>query len=73
MLTEISDRTKVEERLRKQFNELNAIYELTHITNQAETLNDVYQQALRALKTTLHTWRASILMFDEQGVMRFIA
>ncbi|MDO9371649.1 MAG: EAL domain-containing protein [Gammaproteobacteria bacterium] len=59
--------------LRKQFHELNAIYELTHATSQAETLDDVYQQALRAIKTTLHTWRAAILLFDEQGVMRFTA
>lgn len=59
--------------LRKQFHELNAIYELTHATSQAETLDDVYPQVLRAIKTTLHTWRAAILLLDEQGVMRFKA
>lgn len=70
---DITERRQVEERLRKQFDELNAIYDLTHITSQTDTLDSIYSQTLRALKTTLHTWRTAILLLDEQGAMRFAA
>jgi PAS domain S-box-containing protein len=54
-------------------NELKALYYLTDRLYRAEKLEDVYEAALDAITTTLGCLRASILLFDSSGVMRFVA
>ena len=53
--------------------ELRALYRLTDRLYRAAALEDVYEAALDAIVDTLGCRRASILLFDEQGVMAFVA
>jgi PAS domain S-box-containing protein len=53
--------------------ELRALYSLTDRLYRAESLDDVYEAALDAITDTLGCGRASILLFDAQGVMQFVA
>ena len=53
--------------------ELRALYALTDRLYRAGSLEDVYDAALDAIVDTLGCGRASILLFDAQGVMQFVA
>lgn len=59
--------------LASQVDELNALYQLTDKLYRARSLSDVYEAALDAIVGTLGCSRASILLFDEAGVMSFVA
>jgi PAS domain S-box-containing protein len=52
---------------------LAAIARLTDALSRARTLNDVYDAALDALARSLGVERASILLFDADNVMSFVA
>ena len=52
---------------------LAAIAQLTDALSRARTLPDVYEAALDALGRSLGVERASILLFDDAGVMSFVA
>jgi PAS domain S-box-containing protein len=53
--------------------ELRALYLLTDRLYRARSLDEVYEAALEAILQTLGCDRASILLFDDDGVMRFVA
>jgi PAS domain S-box-containing protein len=59
--------------LASQVDELNALYQLTDKLYRARSLADVYDAALDAIVSTLGCSRASILLFDDAGVMKFVA
>ncbi|MFU0505217.1 PAS domain S-box protein [Pseudaminobacter sp. NGMCC 1.201702] len=61
------------ETLVKQVDELTALYRLTDKLYRARSLDDVFDAALDAILSTLGCSRASVLLFDEAGVMRFVA
>jgi PAS domain S-box-containing protein len=63
----------VRQALISQANEATALYRLTDRLYRASSLDDVYEAALDAIVETLDCNRASILLFDEAGVMRFVA
>jgi PAS domain S-box-containing protein len=50
-----------------------ALYELTDRLFRARSRAEIYQAALDAILNGLHCARASILIFDDDGVMRFVA
>jgi len=50
-----------------------AVSQLTDSLSRAKTLDDVYKVALDALQNTLGVDRASVLLFDDNGVMQFVA
>src|SRR5262245_44015952 len=50
-----------------------ALYELTDRLFRVSTRAEVYEVALDAILNGLHCPRASILLFDDTGVMRFCA
>jgi PAS domain S-box-containing protein len=50
-----------------------ALYSLTDGLFRAQSSEDVYDAALDAIVRSLRCQRASILLFDEVGVMRFVA
>jgi signal transduction histidine kinase len=52
---------------------IEALYRLTDRLYRAQTQEDVHEAALEAIITGLHCDRASILLFDGGGVMRFVA
>ena len=50
-----------------------ALYEFTDRLYRSESTNDVYQSALDAMDRALGCRRASILLFDDAGIVRFAA
>jgi PAS domain S-box-containing protein len=50
-----------------------ALYQFTDRLFRARSRKDVYNSALDAIQSTLNCARASILLFDDAGVMRFVA
>lgn len=50
-----------------------ALYQFTDRLFRAGTVDDVYEAALDAIARSLGCDRASILMFDHNGVMKFVA
>jgi signal transduction histidine kinase len=49
------------------------LYGLAAAVNSAERVEEVFEAALTAIERALHATRASILVFDPEGVMRFRA
>jgi PAS domain S-box-containing protein len=61
------------ESLNERLAQLQALYQLTAALSRATALEDVYEAALGGLLLALGIDRASILLFDPDGVMRFKA
>lgn len=59
--------------LTKRVDELAALYRLTDKLYSAESPTDTYDAALAAIFSAFSCNRASILLFDDAGVMRFVA
>ena len=57
--------------LTKHVNELSVLYRLTDRLYRAQSLRETYYAALDAIAEALDCRRASILLFDDEGVMRF--
>jgi len=58
---------------RRAFREQTALYQFTDRLQRAESLDDVYELALDAILGALQCSRASILLRDGSGAMRFAA
>ena len=67
------ERARAEEALARRVDELAAIYEFTEKRFRAKSVEDICEAALDAVVTALRCSRASILLFDGAGVMRFVA
>jgi signal transduction histidine kinase len=59
--------------LQPRLKQLQALYQLTAALSQASALEDIFEAALAGLGHALGIERASILLFDPDGVMRFKA
>ncbi len=70
---DISEHKRSEQVLTKRIEELAALYRFTDRLHRSRALRDVYDAALDAIQRALGCQRASILLFDGQGVMRFVA
>jgi PAS domain S-box-containing protein len=73
MLVDITDRKRAEDALAKHRDEQSALYRFTDSLFRASSPRDVYVAALDAIERALYCERASILLFDASGVMRFVA
>lgn len=69
----ILDRGGAEQLLAESARRRNTLYEFVDRLHRAESLTEVYDAALDAITGGLGCDRAAILLFDEQGVMRFVA
>jgi PAS domain S-box-containing protein len=72
-LTDITARKQAETDLLRSERALRALYRLTSAIGHTDTLEDVHTLALDALIGATGADRASVLLFDEGGVMRFVA
>ncbi|HEX5220064.1 MAG TPA: PAS domain S-box protein [Verrucomicrobiae bacterium] len=70
---DITERKRTDDSLKRRAAELLALYQLTDQLNRAASLTDVYRAALDAIISAIRCDRASVLFFDEKGVMRFAA
>src|SRR5689334_14030031 len=50
-----------------------ALYLLSERLHRAASLEETYQAAMDSIETALNCERSAILLFDEAGVMRFVA
>jgi PAS domain S-box-containing protein len=69
---DISERKRAEEALARKASEQTALFHFTDRLQRLETLEEVYEAALEAICGALGCDRASILLFDDSGVMRFV-
>lgn len=70
---DLTEQDRTDLALAKRAQEQAALYEFTDRLFRAGSLSDIYEAALDAIIRALDCDRASILMFDEAGVMRFEA
>jgi PAS domain S-box-containing protein len=70
---DITERKRFEASLSKRIGELTTLFELTERLQAASSLDEIYAASLDAITTALDTERASILLFDAAGLMRFKA
>jgi PAS domain S-box-containing protein len=68
---DISARKDAEEKLRKKYEQVQLLANLSDAVSKSSRLEDIYRLALHGLLTTLDVDRASVLLFDETGVMQF--
>lgn len=70
---DVTDRKKAEEALARRAEEQAALFEFSEALQQADSLNEVYECALTAILRALRCERVAILLFDESGLMKFVA
>ncbi|HMN44181.1 MAG TPA: GAF domain-containing protein [Povalibacter sp.] len=70
---DLIERARSELRLRETARQKDALYKLADLLHRTRSLDDVYAAALQAIVVALQCDRASILLFDEAGSMRFVA
>jgi PAS domain S-box-containing protein len=70
---DMTERKRAEESLAKRMDEQIALYEFTDRLFRAGSVQNIYESALDAIVRTMGCARASILLFDESGVMKFVA
>jgi PAS domain S-box-containing protein len=68
---DINERKRVEQALAESARQQRALYLLADHLHRAKSLDDFYNAALDAILDALQCDRASILLFDDAGVMRF--
>jgi PAS domain S-box-containing protein len=73
MLVDISRLKGAEALAERHVEEQHALYRFTDRLYRAQDASDTYEAALDAILAALHCDRASVLLFDDQGVMRFVA
>ena len=71
--TDITERKRAEEQRDRQYEQLQTMYRITVALTQARAVEELYAEALNGICSVLNADRASILLFDEDGVMRFQA
>jgi GAF domain-containing protein len=62
-----------QEALTQRLGELAALYRFTEQLQVSKTLAEIYEAALTAITQALRCDRASILLCDHAGIMRFVA
>ena len=70
---DISGEKRAAAELHQKFEELQAIYRMAEAVTRAGALDEIYAVALDELQRTVHADRASVLLYDDDGVMRFKA
>src|SRR5262245_55242184 len=73
MLVDTSDHERVGSSIARQMEAQAVLYQFTDRLFRTESLNDVFDAALDAIGRALDCQRASILLVDDSGTMRFAA
>jgi PAS domain S-box-containing protein len=68
----ISDRKRAERHLAEAARQRETLYQFVQRRSQAQSLRDIYEAALDAILKALRCDRASLLLLDEERVMRFV-
>jgi PAS domain S-box-containing protein len=70
---DITERKRSEQALARRREEQAALHQLTDRLYRAKSVGEVYEAALDAITRAIGCERASILLFDDSGLMRFTA
>jgi PAS domain S-box-containing protein len=70
---DVTDRARAAAEQQRRLWRLQTLYRMSHALGRAADVDAIYQEALASLREAFHTERASILLFDDDGVMRFKA
>ena len=73
MCREITERKQFQASLAKRMSQLTSLIQFTERLQSASSLDAVFAAALDGIKSALGCDRASVLLFDGMGVMRFVA
>jgi GAF domain-containing protein len=69
----LTDRDRAQGSLASRVNELAVLYEFTERLFRTKSSADIYSAGMDAVRTALGCARVAILLFDDHGVMRFVA
>jgi PAS domain S-box-containing protein len=69
---DVTDQKRAAAALDRRASEQAALYQFTDKLFRAQSLEDIYDSALEAILHAVRCERASILLFDAAGVMRFV-
>src|SRR5262249_43030452 len=69
---DVTEQKQAAHALDRRASEQAALYQFTDKLFRAQSLDDIYDAALEAILNALRCTRASILLFDAEGVMRFV-
>lgn len=72
-LRDITARKESEQEIQRKLRQMQVIHQLAEAMGSARQLEEIYEEALTGLCNAVEADRSSILVFDEQGVMRFKA
>jgi PAS domain S-box-containing protein len=70
---DITERKAAERERERQYDELHAIFGMTVALSRASSLQEIYDEALNGVTRALKSDRASILLFEPDGLMRLQA
>jgi len=70
---DITSKNQADEKLKKQYENLSHLFIFTNVVSRAESLEKVYDKAIDSILFSLNANRAALLLFDEHGVMKFVA
>jgi len=73
LLVDMTEAKRTEQSLARKVEELRSLYQLTDRLHRASSLDDVHEAALDAIQRALGCSRASILLRDGSGALRFVA
>ena len=73
VMIDIEERRQAEQALAEFARQQEALYKLSEQLHRTDSLEDVYAAALDAILSALQCDRASILLYDNTDVMRFVA
>jgi PAS domain S-box-containing protein len=73
MVMDVTARKRQEEELARRSHQQSLMYELADVVNRAEVLSDLFEKALDVIIASVNADRASILLFDDKGILRFKA
>jgi len=73
VVIDIDERKQADEALTEFARQQEALYELSDQLHRTDSLEDVFNAALEAIISAIQCDRASILLFDDRDVMRFVA
>ena len=70
---DITSRKQAENKLSEKYAQFKFLYELTDAISRANELDDIYELTIRGLLQQVNADRASILQFNDKGVLEFRA
>jgi len=73
MLIDVTDAMRAQEQQQRTAREQSALFSFAEKIQRASTVGNLYDAAFDCVHQAAEVERASILLFDEQGVMRFVA